>query len=202
MSTSDPEGAAGKVAYADVQDVIEAAARFKNEATEHLSVEELQEIAGELDIPAELVTPAIEEVRRRRELALAAERLAAARARVRTRALQIAVGLAAVVLVVSGTSSHVALRDASLAAQRQRSQVVNVLERHLATQSQWEGAADSTDKHAELSGAENRVRVERARYDELVTEYRQEAGSLVGRMVVALMGHPETLPLSSELQRW
>ena len=70
MSTSDPEGAAGKVAYADVQDVIEAAARFKNEATEHLSVEELQEIAGELDIPAELVTPAIEEVRRRRELAL------------------------------------------------------------------------------------------------------------------------------------
>ena len=202
MSADDASGAAPRVAYQDIEDVIAAAARAKREAEDQVSVEELQEIAGELDIPAHLVAPAVEEVRRRREAALAAERAAAARARKRARVLQIGGAIVAVVLVAWGWSSYAALRDAKLAVERQRSQVVNVVERHRATRAQWDGAADSSDKHAELSGAENRVRVERARYDELVIAYRREAGGLGGRVVAAIAGYPSTLPLSSELGDW
>src|SRR5690606_2826466 len=139
---------------------------------ELLSVEELEEVAAELEIPKHLVAPAVETVRRRREAALAAERTRAERARRIRIGLLVGAGVLGVFVLVASFTTYSGLREARLAAERQRAQVINVLERQQATTAQWAGAAESADKHAELSGAENRVRVERARYDELATEYR------------------------------
>lgn len=191
-----------KVAFDDVDDVIAAAARAKDQEASFLSVEELQEVAAELDIPARLLGPAIEEVKRRREAELARENAAAEAS---ARRLRIALGAAAAVaglLLMWGLWARASLRDALLEAERQRSQVVNVMDRQVATRAQWVDAPDSADKRAELSGAENRVRVERQRYDDLATEYGKEAMSLGGRVVAWLGGYPAELPLSSEIDGW
>lgn len=71
-----------------------------------------------------------------------------------------------------------------LEAERQRSQVINVLDRQAATRAQWESALESADKQAELSGAENPVRLERKRCDEMVTEYARVASGLGGRVIL------------------
>ncbi len=186
-----------KVAYEDVDEVIAAAAKAMDREAGYLSVEELQQVAAELEIPARLIEPAIEEVRRRRAAELAREQ-AAARARERRRRIAVVGGsIAALVVLVWASLARAELRAAMLEVERQRSQVVNVLDRQAATRAQWEAAPDSPDKHAE-----NRVRVERMRYDELVTVYRQRAGSLGGRLWVTLGGYPAELPLSSEVDGW
>ena len=194
--------APAKVAYEDVDDVIAAAARAMDQEASYLSVEELQQVAEELDIPARLVQPAIEEVRRRREKELAAERAAL---RARRRAIRIGAGVSAglgVVLAIWALVQRSSMQEALLAAQSQRSQVVNVIDRQGATHAQWDDASDSAEKRAELSGAENRVRVERKRYDELATAYGREASSLMGKVWVSLGGYPAELPLSSEIDTW
>lgn len=191
-----------KVRYEDVDDVIEAAAKAKNEAAELLSVEELKEVAAELDIPPDLIEPAVETMRRRREAELAAERARADRAkRIRLGAI-VGGGLLGVIVLVSTITTYTGLRDAKLAVDGRRAQVINVVERQQATIAQWASATASPDKHAELSGAENRVRIERARYDEAVMEYRRHAGGLFGWLVTSLTSYPDTLPLSSEQQGW
>lgn len=203
MSTERTElSATRKVHYDDIDDVIAAAAKAKNEEEELLSVEELEEVAAELEIPKHLVAPAVETVRRRREAALAAERTRAERARRIRIGLLVGAGVLGVFVLVASFTTYSGLREARLAAERQRAQVINVLERQQATTAQWAGAAESADKHAELSGAENRVRVERARYDELATEYRRRAGGLFGSLVISLTDLPDTLPLSSEGPEW
>ena len=203
MSTERAElSVTRKVHYDDIDDVIAAAAKAKNEEEELLSVEELEEVAAELEIPKHLVAPAVETVRRRREAALAAERTRAERARRIRIGLLVAAGVLGVFVLVASFTTYSGLREARLAAERQRAQVINVLERQQATTAQWAGAAESADKHAELSGAENRVRVERARYDELATEYRRRAGGLFGSLVISLTDLPDTLPLSSEGPEW
>lgn len=191
-----------EVRYEDVDDVIAAAAKAKSEAEERLSVEELQEVAAELDIPPDLIAPAVETVRRRREAELAAERARAERMkRIRLAAL-VGGAVLSVIVIVLAITTYTGVRDAKLAADRQRAQVINVVQRQQATVAQWTSAADSPDKQAELSGAENRVRVERARYDEAVTEYRRRASGLFGWLVTSLAGYPDTLPLSSEQHAW
>ena len=191
-----------KIAYEDVDDVIAAAARAKDQEASFLSVEELQEVAAELDIPARLLGPAIEEVRRRRELELERERARAEAVARRNRIALVAAASLTVVLLAWGLWARASVRDAMLEAERQRSQVVNVMDRQVVTRAQWVDAPDSAQKSAELSGAENRVRVERQRYDDLATEYRRRTSSLGGRVVVWLGGYPEQLPLSSEIDGW
>lgn len=190
--------AGDKVAFKDVEEVIAAAARANEERLEQVSVEEVQDIAAQLDIPADLVAPAIEEVRRRRETQLAQERAREARTKRLRLGAAIGGGVLAVIIAVWLLTARAALEDAKLAVDRQRAQVINVTERQRATVRQWATAPDSPDKQAELSGAENRVRIERARYDELVTSYRRRAGGLAG----SLFGYPSSLPLSTEIEQW
>lgn len=190
--------AQAKVAFKDVEEVIAAAAKANDERQDQVSVEELQEMAAQLDIPAELIEPAIVEVRRRREAQLATERERAIRRKRLGLGAVIAGGVLAVIVLVWLVTTHSALQDSKLAVDRQHAQVVNVMERQRATTQQWSSAPDSPDKQAELTGAESRVRIERARYDELVTTYRKDAGGLGSW----LLGYPSTLPLSSELGQW
>lgn len=191
-----------RVPYEDVDDVIEAAVKAHDATVDTLSVEELEQVATELDIPAALVAPAVVAVRERRAELLAAELEAD---RVAARRIRIA-AIAATVLVVLGTMwcliVRTRVRGAWLQVQRQRAQVVNVMQRQTQTRAQWAAAPDSANKHAELSGAQNRVRVERKRYDDAVAEYRAHSSSLAGRLVTTLGDYPDEVPMSSEVAGW
>lgn len=198
MTTDDKSD----VRFEDVEAVIAAAAKAKNEEEQRLSVEDLEGMADDLDIPKHLIAPAVEEVRRRRAAELAAEQAAAARTKRLRRGLAAAGSVLGLVVLVVSYSTYADVRDSKLAAERQHAQVANVLERQRATEKQWASAADSSDKQAELSGAENRVRIERARYDELATQYRRHASGLFGWLVTGVTGYPRSLPLSSETSQW
>lgn len=204
MTTDTPptSPAAEKVAYTDIEDVIAAAAKARDAEADSISVEEIEAIAADLDIPAHLVAPAVQEVRRRREVKLAAERAQEEQRARRTKLATRAAAALAAVLLVAGGYTWSGLREAWFAVAQQRSQVINVVERRAETRAQWADAAESADKHAELSGAENRVRIERKRYDERVTEFNSRASGPLARLVGLLTGYPAQLPLSAEVDGW
>jgi hypothetical protein len=82
-----------------------------------------------------------------------------------------------------------------------RSQVVNVLERQAATERQWRDAPATPGRDAELSGAENRVRIERKRYDEAAARYNGASGGSFASSWARRAGLPPRVPMSSEV-RW
>jgi len=186
------------VDYEDVADIIGVASEMQAVAAERLSVEELEEVGRELDIPEHYVRPAIEELRRRRAAQLAAE---AKRARTRRTILITAgsvVGIFGLWILIAGQS----LRGTLLEVDRQRAQVINVVERQEATRAQWAEAPDSDHRQAELSGAENRVRIERQRYDAAATAYNTQAGGFPANIWRAITGLPDTVPLSHQVGEW
>lgn len=187
-----------KVDYEDVDDVIGIAAEMMDADAERLSAEELREVAADLAIPEEYLAPAVDELRRRRQALLDAE---AARRKTRSRVLW-GVGAAAGLVVIWVLASWFGLRGDLAEIDRQRSQVVNVLERQQATTARWQAAADGPDRHAELDGAEARVRVERRRYDDLAAGYNASAAGFPGVLAVGLFGLPEAVPLSREVATW
>ncbi len=189
-----------RIAIADVDDVIEAAAQAHAVERETLSVEEVQDVARQLQIPAELVAPAIAVVRKRRRDQLAADAAAAAATAMRLKVLGgVAAALAAIVLAW-GLAARSSVRAAWSRVEKHRAQVLNVRDRQRATKVQWEGVADSPRRSAELTGAENRVRVEQKNYDAAAVEYNDTASGVMARLVVTWGDYPESVPLSSEVQ--
>jgi len=186
------------VDYEDVDDLIGIASELQSLDEDRLSVEDLRSVASDLDIPDRYVTPAIEELRRRRTTVLALD--AATRKR-RAIGIAIASGLLALlaILMVMGNGA-IGRRLAEVA--EKRAQVVNVIERQRATERQWQEAPPSDEKTAELSGAENRVRIERKRYDEAAAAYNAHVASFPASLWAGLFGHPDALPLSNEVDRF
>ena len=185
------------VDYADVDDIIGVAAELQAVDAERLSVEELGEVARDLDIPEEYVGPAVAELRRRRAAALVA-----AAARRRRRLAWIAGALAVTALL--GIFSLVdcgAVSDAHHTVLRQRAQVVNVMDRQRATRATF-AAASGEPAAAELAGAENRVRIARRDYDAAATAYNQRVDGFPGALWAHLRGWPDRAPLSSEGGGW
>ena len=187
-----------RVQYEDVDDIIDVAARTMEESADYLSVEELNEVAADLDIPREYVEPAIAEVRRRRKAKLELE----AQAKKRLRYIAFGVGTAVLLLLLWSFMAGQSLRSEYTQVERRRSQVTNVLERQVATENRWRGKPDSADKTAELSGAENRVRIERKRYDGVAAQYNDAASSFPASLLRGLMGSPESAPMSAEIVDW
>lgn len=159
------------------------------------------------DTPLERATCPYCEVVNDRALALlrkqhAAERHAARlREEQRKRAQRLA-GAAALALVVllgiAMANTHGELRDLHAQVERARAQVENVRERQVAVVTRFAGAEASAGREAELSGAENRVRIERARYDEAASVYNAAAGSAWAGLCASVTGLPERAPLSNE----
>ena len=54
------------------------------------------------------------------------------------------------------------------------------------------------DRDAELSGAENRVRIERARYDETAAAYNAKVGATWASLVARIFGLPPRARLSDD----
>ncbi|MEX1366030.1 MAG: hypothetical protein AB1Z98_23080 [Nannocystaceae bacterium] len=197
MTEQSPET---RVAITEVDDVIEAAANAHAVEAETLSVEELQDVARQLDIPTSLVVPAIAKVRKRRADVLAADVERAQRAAARLRYIAAGAALLVLMVVVAMVSARADVRSAWSRAEKHRAQVLNVRERQRATKAQWADVADSPRKHAELTGAENRVRVEQKNYDAAAVAYNDAASGPLAHLVVVLGDYPESVSLSSEMQ--
>lgn len=184
-----------EVDYEDVDDIIGIAAEMQDLESDRLSIDDLREVASDLEISERHLEPAITELRRRRKALLERE---AARKRRRNYILYGVFAVVAVLLVWALISSG-NLGSLHNEAKRARAQVVNVTERQAATVLQWRDLPNSPERSAELSGAENRVRIERQRYDEAAAAYNSAASSFPNRLWRGLFGHPASLPLSNEL---
>jgi len=66
-------------------------------------------------------------------------------------------------------------------------------------QARLEGRAPDREVDAEIAGAENRVRIERKRYDEAAADYNRVAGGFNARWVTIFSGHPKRVPMSMEV---
>ncbi|PKN57412.1 MAG: hypothetical protein CVU56_11155 [Deltaproteobacteria bacterium HGW-Deltaproteobacteria-14] len=185
------------VDYEDVDDVIGVASELQAVDAERLSVEELTEVARDLDIPQQYVGPAVAELRRRRAAALAA---AAARSRRRLLWTWGALGMVALLGVFSVVDCG-AVSDAHHAVLQQRAQVVNVMDRQRATRATFD-VASGEQAAAELAGAENRVRIARRDYDAAATAYNRRVDGFLGALWASLRGWPDRAPLSSEGGGW
>lgn len=181
----------------DLDDVIEIAARRAEQRQDEVSREEIAAIARELDIPDADVDAALHELRRRRAAEAAAAGVARAEGRARSHRLKQAAIVTVVVLVALVGWSYAALNGRLAAVERQRSQVHNVVERQAAVEAQWRDRSPSPARDAELSGAENRVRIERRAYDDAVTDYNTAAQGFPAVVFRGLLGFPEPQPLSA-----
>ncbi|MFT3708353.1 MAG: LemA family protein [Archangium sp.] len=115
--------------------------------------------------------------------------------------LQVIGIVAACVAVVAGiafTRTSSALATAWAEVDRAEAQVKNVHERQLELQKQLAAAEESESKSSQLEGAENRVRVERARFQTAAAAYNAEVGTWWARLVARIKGLPLDADPSAE----
>lgn len=113
----------------------------------------------------------------------------------------VAVAFATFVLLIGIAIWQAGSELAALHAEvdRAHAQVQNVRERQAATLRQWARRGTSPDRDAEISGAENRVRVERARYDAAAADYNAAAAGPWGGLCAKVHGLPHQVRLSNEV---
>jgi DNA-directed RNA polymerase subunit RPC12/RpoP len=97
---------------------------------------------------------------------------------------------AVVIAGVAFTRTSGALATAWSEVDRAEAQVKNVHQRQLELQKQLAEAEPSESKNAQLEGAENRVRVERGKYQTAAAAYNAEVGTWWGRLVARVKGLP------------
>ncbi|KYF80760.1 hypothetical protein BE11_49815 [Sorangium cellulosum] len=187
-----------KVDYEDVDEVIALAARLAEADKDRLRIEDLERVGAELEIPPHHVRRAVEELAARRQRE-AAQELAG-----RRRLRWAGAALAGIVLVLGAItlSARASLEQARAEVQRRRAQVENVVERRERTRARHEGAAPSPERDAELAGADNRVSIERRRYDEDASAYNALASGLSEQLAARLFRLPARVPLSNEIDAW
>ena len=193
----------------DVDDVIAIAAERSEAEREKLSVEEVQQIAEQVSVPAALVGPAIDELDLRRAEGRRAETdRRMRRHRWFARFRNVALLLAAVGIVSSSLGAILRegilsdLRQAWTPVEQQASQVENVIDRRDRVRVQWVPAPDGVDRDAELAGADNRVALERQRYDEAAAAYNSEVSEWPAQWFCGPRRAPCRAALSSEIDRW
>lgn len=186
----------------ELHEIIGEASRRKQVAEDELSVDEVKEVADELDIQPEFVDKAINELERRREASKKARELAQAKRQKLLRVGGIAGGVMVVIALSFVGITYSSLQSTLSAAEQKRAQVENVAERQVKTEQMYAGQADSMEKNAALEGAENRVRIEIRRYDEIAADYNSSAAGITGSLVVSATGLPAELPLSDDIEQW
>jgi LemA protein len=187
----------------DVDEVIELAAKAASASADKLSVKELVEVGGELGIPAAAVERAVTELEARRRAETEAKEAARAKAQKRTRATLLGGGAALALVTLLGLVGQHSLRTDLAEVEQKRAQVRNVLDRQAHVEERLRtSAAPTSEQEAERAGAENRVAIERRRYDEAAAAYNASAAGLPGSLWASLFGLPKRAPLSNELTSW
>lgn len=197
------KGAPRSVDLDDVDDIIGLAAELRQRDEGRLDLSDLREVAEEVGIEARYVEPALDALRARRAAeARAAEERGERRRRV-ARGAGIALGVLAALamaLIVRVAAQAGTLEDAFTVVERTRAQWTNVVERQAAVRRRFVDVPADADRQAErdaaLAGAENRVRIERRRYDEAAAAYNGEARGRIGGWAAGWAGLPGAVPTS------
>jgi hypothetical protein len=118
----------------------------------------------------------------------------------RTRFLSF-VGVGVALIAALGTAAALqqagrGVTNAWADVERARAQVVNVRQRQAEVLARFGGQPPSPEQEAEVSGAANRVRVERRRYDEAAAAYNATAAGTLARAAAWLRGLPRAAPAS------
>lgn len=184
-----------EVNYEDVDDVIGIASELQELDADRLSVEELEAVAKDLEIPAQFVAPAVQELRRRRAAKLAKDE---ARQK-RNRLVAYGVAAAVVLLLIWAIAAQSSLASDAGAIEAKRALITSVSEQRQRTIAIYQNQPESPEKKAALAGAENRVRTERMRYDTLVGAYNASVTSFPGSVWSAIFGLPDPFPSSDQL---
>lgn len=187
------------IARDDVDDVVGVASELAEAEQARVRIADMKEIAADLAIDPKHVEPAIETLAERRRQEVRREAQAAA-----ARRTWLARGGAAVAVVLGltvgcGLWTRSALAPRWVEVERARSQVETVVARRAEVESIWRDRAAGIDRDAELAGAENRVGVERRRYDDSAADYNTAAASLPHAWLCGLVGVPCRAPLASEI---
>ena len=173
---------------------IELASKRLAADQDRLSESQVNAIAKELGIDKKYIHDAQQE--------LAKLRLREA-AKKRRRHTRIKIGLVSIaamgmLFIATGLSAKNSLLDHLADVRQAKAQLVNVSERQQSVRARLLNATPSTGKDAELEGAENRVRIQRKRYDERVTAYNRAANGSLASLWCSLFGLPTAIPLSSD----
>ncbi len=182
----------------DLDDVIELATRRAARRDDTLSMDEVKRIAAELDISEAEVEAAAAELRRRRQAERAAEGAERVQAVARRSTALRAAAAVGVVLALLVAWTPLSLGGKYTLVEQQRSAVANAIERQAAVQARYAGRDADRDADAELSGAENRVRIAEGHYDAAATAYNRAAGGLSG-LFAGLFDYPDAVPLSADI---
>jgi hypothetical protein len=113
--------------------------------------------------------------------------------------LLVSAGLAVVVVLGAAAALQQAGRALTVAhaqLEQARAQVVNVRQRQEEVLARVKDLPTTTETEAEVSGAANRVRVERRRYDEAAAAYNVSVDGPLARLAARLRGLPVTAPPS------
>ncbi len=177
----------------DLYPIIEIANQRLAEDQDRLTEEQVDAIAEELGIPRSYVDEAQEILKARRA---AADRETKAAKQFKKKLLIGAVGtiafLAFLAMVgVNGLKSKYELVEAK------RAQVTNVMERRIETQRRLANEPPYNGRTAELAGAENRIHIERKRYDESAAAYNRAASTFPTSLWRAFSSLPAKVPLSN-----
>lgn len=116
----------------------------------------------------------------------------------RRRAVHWASAAAAVFLLAFGVVTFRDLAPAHAEVQRAAAQLRNVRDRRADVQRRLAEMSDMQLREAAIEGADNRVRVERSRYDGAAAAYNAVARSPWARLIALLGGMPARAPLSDE----
>ncbi len=183
----------------DVDDAIGLAAEKARADQDTLSVAQLVEIGAEVGLPASAMVQAAAELADHK-------RAIAEREVLRNRYILgavTAIGSSIVLCLVAAAVGRSSLVEQRTVVEAKRAQVVSVVKRRNDLLANIEGAGlASEERWAEVSGSENRIAVEKRRYDEAATEYNRRAASFSGSLGAALFDHPKHMELSSEIVSW
>ena len=97
---------------------------------------------------------------------------------------------AAVLAGIAYTRTSATLSTSWAEVERARSQVRNVAERQHSLQARLANAEAGPGKDAELQGAENRVHIERGRFDKAAATYNADVGTGWARLCARVKGLP------------
>ena len=182
----------------DLGPIIEIATQRMAAAQDELSREELLAIAEELGISAEYVDEAQSILSRQRSEERARAQAEAAENQDRLKKLGYLGGAFLVLCVLSALVSYNGLTAQLADVAQKKSQLVNVQERQEHIKRLMDDQENSPAKLAELAGSQNRIRIERKRYDESAARYNQRASGFPASLWRSIFGLPDDVPLSND----
>ena len=185
----------------DVDDIIGIAEQLKERDTETLTVDDMVEIAGELDIEVEYVEKAIHHLKHQRLAEQEKEKQAQIRWQKYKKLGAVALAVAFALFLLGGIVTQSSLSSKFSEVKTLESKVVSALERQKKILERY-GTRSDVDADGAIDGAENRVRLAKRHYDEAVGTYNKSANRIWAKVWAGFLAYPSRISFSSAIEEW